>query len=143
MHFSDDDLRDALKRKDPGEGFTQRVLARVEQANARAEADRQPARKSAAVPPWWIRRPAWAFAMVALLLLGFAWGGYKYSEYRHELTARRQQQQLEEARRQQEEAEHARDQAILALRIARSKLNHVLEQAQIPVVADPARRQRL
>jgi len=81
--------------------------------------------------------------MVALLLIGFAWGGYKYSEYRHEQAARKQQQQLEEARRQQEEAEHARDQAILALRIARSKLNHVLEQAQIPGAADPVRRQRL
>lgn len=143
MHFSDDDLRDALKRKDPGDGFTQRVLARVEQAKAKIEADRQPSRKSRAVPPWWIRRPAWAFAMVALLLLGFAWGGFRYSEYRHEQTARRQQQQLEEARRQQEEAEHARDQAILALRIARSKLNHVLEQAQIPAATDSVRRQRL
>jgi cytochrome c-type biogenesis protein CcmH/NrfG len=143
MHFSDDDLRDALKRKDPGEGFTQRVLARVEQAKARVEAGREPARKSVALPPWWMRRPAWALAMVALLLLGFAWGGYKYSEHQHEQTARKQQQQLEEARRQQEEAEHARDQAILALRIARSKLNHVLEQAQIPVAVDPIRRQRL
>jgi len=143
MHFSDDDLREALKRKDPGEGFTRRVLARVEQANSRIEDEGQPARKSLAVPPWWIRRPVWAFAMVALLLIGFAWGGYKYSEYRHEQAARKQQQQLEEARRQQEEAEHARDQAILALRIARSKLNHVLEQAQIPGAADPVRRQRL
>ena len=34
MHFSEDDLRDALKRKDPGEGFTQRVMARVEQAKS-------------------------------------------------------------------------------------------------------------
>ena len=32
MHFSEDDLREALKRKDPGEGFTQRVMARVNQA---------------------------------------------------------------------------------------------------------------
>ena len=99
--------------------------------------------KSLALPPWWIGRPAWALAMVALLLLAFAWSGYKYSEHQHQQTARKQQQQLEEARRQQEEAEHARDQAILALRIARSKLNHVLEQAQIPLATDPIRRQRL
>ena len=143
MHFSDDDLRDALKRKDPGEGFTQRVLARVEQAKARVEPDRQPSPKRLVRPPWWMRRPAWAFAIVGLLLLAFAWSGYKYSEHQHEQTARRQQQQLEDARRQQEEAEHARDQAILALRIARSKLNHVLEQAQIPVATAPIRRQRL
>ena len=143
MHFSDDDLRAALKRKDPGEGFAQRVMARVEQAKGKIEGDNQPSRTSLAVPPWWIRRPAWAFAAVALLLLGFAWGGYRYSEYRHEQSARKQQQQLEDARRQQQEAEHARDQAILALRIAGSKLNHVLEQAQIPAANDPVRRQRL
>jgi type VI protein secretion system component VasK len=141
MHFSEDDLREALKRKDPGEGFTQRLMARVNQS--KADAEQQLADKSRAVPPWWIRRPAWAFAVVALLLLGFTWTGYEYAEYRHAQIARKQQQQLEEARRQQEQAEHARDQAILALRIARSKLNHVLEQAQIPVTVDPIRRQRL
>jgi hypothetical protein len=141
MHFSEDDLRAALKRKDPGEGFTQRVMARVEQA--KAEGERQPAGKSLALPPWWIRRPVWALAVVALLLLGFAWAGYQYSEYRHDQTARKQQQQLEEAQRQQQEAEQARDQAIMALRIARSKLNHVLEQAQIPLATDQIRRQRL
>jgi len=81
--------------------------------------------------------------VVALLLLGFAWAGFEYSEHRHEQTATKQWQQLEEARRQQEEAERARDQAILALKIARSKLNHVLEQAQIPVPDDKIRRQRL
>jgi type VI protein secretion system component VasK len=141
MHFSEDDLREALKRKDPGEGFTQRVMAQVNQA--KAEGGQQPAKKSWALRLWWIRRPAWAFAVVAVLLLAFAWGGYEYSEYRHELAAKQQQQRLEEAKRQQEAAERARDQAILALKIARSKLNHVLEQAQIPVANDPVRRQRL
>ena len=34
MHFSEDELREALKRKDPGEGFTQRVMARVNQSKA-------------------------------------------------------------------------------------------------------------
>ncbi len=81
--------------------------------------------------------------MVALLLLGFAWGGYQYSEYRHHLIAQREQQRLEEVKKQQEEAEQARDQAIMALQIARSKLNHVLQQAQIPVGIDKIRRQRL
>jgi hypothetical protein len=142
MHFSEDDLREALKRKDPGEGFSQRVMARVEQA--KAEGTAQPAKKAnGSLLSWWRLRPAMTFAVVALLLLGFAWAGFEYSEYRHEQIAKKQQQQLEEARRQQEEAEHARDQAILALRIARSKLNHVLEEAQIPVAIDPTRRQRL
>jgi hypothetical protein len=142
MHFSDDDLRAALKRKEPGEGFTQRVMAQVEQA--KAEGNRRPVKKSRwALPVWWTQRPAWALAVVAVLLLGFAWAGYQYSEYRHELLAKQEHQRLEDLKRQQEEAERARDQAILALKIARSKLNHVLEQAQVPVEIDRTRRQRL
>ena len=142
MQFSEDDLREALKRKDPGEGFTQRLMARVNQA--KAEGNTRLAKKTnGSLLSWWRLRPAWTFAVVALLLLGFAWAGYRYSEYRHEQFAKKQQQQLEEARRQQEEAERARDQAILALKIARSMLNHVLEQAQIPVAVDQIRRQRL
>jgi flagellar biosynthesis component FlhA len=143
MHFSEDDLREALKRKDPGEGFTQRVMARVEQA--KAEGNTRPATKkvNGKFLAWLRARPAWSFAVVTALLLGFAWGGYQYSEYRHEQLAKQEQQRLEELKRQQAEAEHARDQAILALKIARSKLNHVLEQAQIPVTTDPIRRQRL
>jgi hypothetical protein len=142
MHFSEDDLRQALERKDPGEGFSQRVMARVEQA--KAEGNTRPAKKAnGSLLSWWRLRPAMTFAVVALMLLGFAWAGFEYSEYRHEQIATKQRQQLEEARRQKEEAEHARDQAILALQIARSKLNHVLEQAQIPVAIDQIRRQRL
>src|ERR1051326_194911 len=141
MHFSDDDLRAALKRKDPGEGFTQRVMARVEQAKAENKA--LPAKKSNGSFTWWRLRPAWALAVAAILLLGFAWGGYEYSEYRHQQIAQQERQRLEDLKRQQEEAEQARDQAILALKIARSKLNHVLEQAQIPVPDDKIRRQRL
>ena len=142
MHFSEDDLREALERKDPGEGFTQKVMARVNQT--KAEAKTLPAKKSNGSFLSWLRvRPAWSFAVVAALLLAFAWGGYEYSEYRHEQLAKQEQQRLEELKRQQAEAERARDQAILALKIARSKLNHVLEQAQIPVTNDPIRRQRL
>jgi hypothetical protein len=142
MHFSDDDLRAALERKDPGEGFTRRVMARVEQA--KTEGKTSPAKKSnGSLLTWWKLRPAWALAVAAILLLGFTWGGYEYSEYRHQQIAQQERQRLEDLKRQQEEAEQARDQAILALRIARSKLNHVLEQAQIPVPSDKIRRQRL
>jgi hypothetical protein len=139
MHFSEDDLREALKRKDPGEGFTQRVMARVNQAQPgnKAVLAKKP---NGAFLSWLTHRPAWAMALAAMLLLAFGIGGYQYSEYRHaeeNRIAKAKQQQL------QQEAERARDQAILALRIARSKLNHVLEQAQIPVASDPTRRQRL
>jgi hypothetical protein len=141
MHFSEDDLREALKRKDPGEGFTQRVMARVNQA--RAEGTPQPATKNVngKFLAWWTLRPAWTVALVAVLLLACGIGGYQYSEYRHAeemRIARAKQQQL------QQEAERARDQAIMALEIARAKLNHVLQHAQLQ--AEPTekiRRQRL
>ncbi len=143
MHFSEDDLRAALKRKDPGEGFTQRVMARVEQAKAEGKTKPANGKSNGSLFAWWKLKPAWTFAVVALLLLGFAWGGYQYSEYRHQLIARQEQQRLEEIKKQREEAERARDQAILALQIARSKLNHVLQQAQVPAGIDKIRRQRL
>jgi hypothetical protein len=141
MHFSEDDLREALKRKDPGEGFTQRVMARVNQS--KAEGARQPAIKkvNGKFPSWWIHRPMWAMAVVGILLLAFGIGGYQYSEYRHaEETrlARAKQQQL------QQEAERARDQAIMALEIARAKMNHVLQHVQLQAEPnDKIRRQRL
>jgi uncharacterized protein HemX len=146
MHFSEDDLREALKRKDPGEGFTQRTLIRVTQAGvnqAKVEATTQPATKklNGKFLTWWTLRPAWTVAVVAVLLLAFGIGGYQYSEYRHaeeNRIAREKQQQL------QQEAERARDQAIMALEIARAKMNHVLQHAQLQVEPnDKIRRQRL
>jgi hypothetical protein len=141
MHFSEDDLREALKRKDPGEGFTQRLMARVNQD--RAEGTAPPATKkiNGKFLSWWIHRPVWAAAVVAMLLLAFGIGGYQYSEYRHAeemRVARAKQQQL------QQEAERARDQAIMALEIARAKMNHVLQHAQLQAEPnDKIRRQRL
>jgi hypothetical protein len=145
MHFSEDDLQQALKRKDPGEGFTQRVMARVEQAKAEPTTAPAKTKKSnGALLAWWKLRPAWIVALAAVLLAGFALGGYQYSEYRHRELARQEQQRLEQARQERAQAEKARDQAILALQIARSKLNHVLERAQLPIESnDKIRRQRL
>jgi hypothetical protein len=140
MHFSEDDLRQALKRKDPGPDFTQRILARVEQS--KTENKPAPAeKKSNGFFAWWKLRPAWIVAVTAVLLLGFGWAGYQYAEYRHqrqvEITAAIHEKELQEA-------ERARDQAILALQIARSKLNHVLQQTQLPEDGnDKIRRQRL
>ena|SRR5215831_11747456 len=141
MHFSEDDLREALKRKEPGDGFTQRVMARVNQA--KAEGTAQPARTkpNGKFLSWWTLRPAWTIAVVAVLLLACGICGYQYSEYRHAeemRIARARQQQL------QREAERARDQAILALEIARAKLNHVLQHAQLQAEPnDKIRRERL
>jgi len=145
MHFSEDDLRESLKRKDPGEGFTQRTMARVNQARvnqSKAEGTAQPTKKpNGKFLAWWTLRPAWTVALVAVLLLACGIGGYQYSEYRHAeemRIARVKQQQL------QQEAERARDQAIMALEIARAKLNHVLQHAQLQAKpAEKIRRQRL
>ena len=138
MHFSEDDLRQAFKRKDPGEGFTQRVMARVNQAKV----DEKPAvKKPNGVFTWWKLRPAWILAVATVLCFAFGVAGYQYSEYRHreEMRIAREKQQL-----LQREAERARDQALLALEIARSKMNHVLEHAQLPIDRnDKIRRQRL
>jgi uncharacterized protein HemX len=141
MHFSEDDLREALKRKDPGEGFTQRVMARVEQAKAEGTAQPVTKKINGKFLSWLTHRPAWAVAIVAMLLLACGIGGYQYSEYRHaeeNRIARAKQQQL------QQEAERARDQAIMALEIARAKMNHVLQHAQLQAEPnDKIRRERL
>jgi uncharacterized protein HemX len=144
MHFSEDDLREELKRKDPGEGFTQRTMARVNQARMNQSGSKeQPATKkvNGKFLSWWIHRPVWAAAVVAILLLACGIGGYQYSEYRHaeeNRIARAKQQQL------QQEAERARDQAIMALEIARAKMNHVLQHAQLQAEPnDKIRRERL
>ena len=141
MHFSEDDLREALKRKDPGEGFTQRVMARVNQAKAEGTAQPTTKKANGKFLAWWMLRPAWTIAVVAVLLLAFGIGGYQYSEYRHaeeNRIARAKQQQL------QQEAERARDQAIMALEIARAKMNHVLQHAQLQAEPnDKIRRERL
>lgn len=143
MHFSEDELRVALRRKEPGEGFTQRVIARVNQAQSEGAKPSARVKKSnGSFMAWWQLRPAWALAVVAILLLAFGVAGYQYSEYRHK-------EEMEIARQKQEqyrkEAEQAKQQAILALEIARNKLNHVLERAQLPVEDGNAkiRRQRL
>ena len=145
MHFSEDDLCEALKRKDPGEGFTQRTMARVNQAQVnRAKSEDKTVREKkshGAFVAWWLHRPTWAIAVVAVLLLACGIGGYQYSEYRHaeeNRIARAKQQQL------QQEAERARDQAIMALEIARAKMNHVLQHAQLQAEpTDKIRRERL
>jgi hypothetical protein len=112
MHFSEDDLRSALKPKDPGAAFTERVMARIEQSETKVSAPRPPWQPFRY--PWWPLnlRAALAAAMVLLLAVG-GW-----------LAVARHQQVQEKAA-----GERARQQAILAMRIANAKLNHVLVKA--------------
>lgn len=114
MHFSEDELRAALKRQDPGPQFTQRVMARLNRAV-------QPSKQqAAAVRPAWLSlrrlRPALAGALAMVILLA-AGLGYR----QHQQEERKRLQELAMAR----EAER---QAIVALRIANDKLNRVFQR---------------
>jgi hypothetical protein len=141
MHFSEDELREALKRQEPGSGFTQRVMAQVNQTKVESKTEKK---SNEAFLAWWKLRPAWSFAVVAILLMAFGVGGYQYSEYHH----REEIKMAEKNQQRLEQAERARDQAMQALEIARSKLNHVLQRAQFPAdssdeSSERIRRQRL
>jgi type VI protein secretion system component VasF len=87
MQFSEDDLRDALKRKDPGPEFTRRVMARVSQPATGTKRFEVPRRHG--VSAWFVAfrlGPALAAAIAVLLLVG-AWIGYQ-SYQQHEREAR-------------------------------------------------------
>jgi hypothetical protein len=111
MQFSEDDLRAALKRKDPGPEFTDRVMAGLGQ---------QPQRVSVAnaTPGWfsWVRLrpfPAMAAALAVLLLAIASWIGYQRNQ-----------------ERQRVEAALAEQKAVEALRITNAKLNHVFRRVR-------------
>ncbi|HET9183005.1 MAG TPA: hypothetical protein VFP59_12785 [Candidatus Angelobacter sp.] len=133
MPFSEDDLRAALKRKDPGPEFTQRVMARLDERNAQIKR----ATRSAWRLPWLRLGPMLAFAAVVLVLLSGAWVGYQsYQQHQINAQIRKHQQELAE--------EHAREQTILALRITSEKLNHVLQKVNGALPQDVRiRRERL
>jgi anti-sigma factor RsiW len=105
MSRLDDALREALRREDPPEGFTERVLARIE---------RRPEQQA----PWrgWLaglRAPSlrWATAFAAA---GLVIGSYEYRAWKQE----------------QIKGEKARDEVMLALRITGSKLRFAESKVQ-------------
>lgn len=113
MHFSEDDLRAALRREDPGEPFTERVMAYVIQHQARVTA--APASGSRLGELWrglWLR-PALAGAVAAMLIVG------GLSGFLHHRNVQRRR-----------EGEAAKQQVLLALRITNSKLNHVIQRVR-------------
>ncbi|HUI42376.1 MAG TPA: anti-sigma factor [Terriglobia bacterium] len=109
----EEELRNALRRREPPPGFTARVMARVEQqAEAQVRSAAQPVPRRA---PWsWFGRRmsvsfgvvAVATAMLALAVSVVLW----------------QQRRIAQERR---EGEAARAQLMEALRVTTSKLNHV------------------
>ena len=137
MPFSEDDLRNALGRKDPGPEFTRRVMARISQGDAERQVQPQNHNwRFSWIQALWLR-PLPAFAALGLILLAGAWIGYQsYREHQWEAQVRRQQQERAEQR--------AKDETILALRITTEKLNHVFQKVNNAVPEDTnIRRQRL
>ncbi len=137
MQFSEDDLRNALRRKDPGPEFTQRVMARAR----RSDAARQPQapnrnRRFSWIQALWLR-PLPAFAAFVLVLLAGTWIGYQsYQTHQWEAQVRKQQQEQAEQK--------ARQETILALRITSEKLNHVFQKVNSAIPPDAKiRRERL
>ena len=114
MHFSEDELRDALRRKDPGESFTKDVITRIALRQAQGAIT---ASLSDRFRKLWRElrlRPALASALVAILV--FAGGLLGLVQYRRV--------------REQRAGEAAKQQALLALRITNAKLNHVFERVK-------------
>ncbi len=131
MQFSEDDLRSALQRKDPGPEFTQRVMARLNQSEASStSSDRK----------WWQRWFAgggWRPALAAILLAIGAWMGIeRYERYTEQVRNQKIQEQII--------ARQAEQQAIRALRITSAKLNHVFQKVNGSSSQEPRiRRQTL
>jgi len=147
MHFSEDDLKKALRPEDPGPAFTERVMAGVHQMKARQELEKA-ARAAASRPkkqwPRWLEwlmvRPALSSAMATLvLLLGI---GFGYRQYQ-QVQMQREQARILELQR----AKQAEQQVMLALRITNRKMNHVFkrvnQQMQEEQQAPKNRRQAL
>ncbi len=136
MQFSEDDLRAALKRKDPGRDFTQQVMARLNE-DARKPAASPQARRLFTWLPTFRFAPALAASAIAVMLLVGAWVGYS-SYQEHERVA------LQVELQRESEAKRAEQQAILALRISSEKLNHVFRKVNEALPQDDnIRRQRL
>jgi len=138
MHFSEDDLRKALKRHDPGPGFTRRVMTAVAVNQAEKKAQAGPRRPSffSAILAFVLslaRRPALAAGLAVLALA--AGGGLGY--WQHQANERKRQQE-------QAMAKEAERQAIIALRITNAKLTHVFQRVRESQQNDSSiRRQRL
>jgi hypothetical protein len=131
MHFSEEDLKKALRRKDPGPGFTQRVMARIGQEQ---EADAVATTKKAKLPWWrWTLQshPALAGGLAALVLI--IGSGLGYQQY---------QRVQREKRVEAQKAELAKEQVLEALKITNAKLTHVFRRVSEPSAGGPKNRRQ-
>jgi len=109
MNHLDDELRSALRREEPPQGFAERLMSRIAAAPVRPS--RWERLLSALRLPG-LPKLGWVAAAVCLVLLGSA------------LEYRRQQ-------RVKAEGKAARAQVMLALRMASTKLNVALREAKL------------
>ena len=114
MHFSDDDLRSALRRKHPSPDFAGQVLAKISRAS-QSNISRTTISRITISPNWlqhgWLRWAACAMAACLLLVLG---GIVEYRYYE-----------------QEQERAKAAEQARVAFHIADEKLNLVLQRSML------------
>jgi hypothetical protein len=117
MDHLEQSLRAALRREEPPEGFAERVIARAELAGQARERLNHKHREEGAGAWWralwsgkqWFAAPALRVALASVMLLMVITGGLA----------------LREQRQQRVEGERAREQALLALRIAGGELRAV------------------
>jgi hypothetical protein len=116
MRNLDDDLKDALRREEPPEGFAERVILRAEEQSSDAGSRPGPALRSvgASGPPKRRSLPLVAWLAAAAVVVVAAGTGIHYR------TA-----QIEQARAERAQGEAAGQQVVLALQIAGSKLQLV------------------
>ena len=119
MHFSEDELREALRRKDPGETFTEKVMTRIAQQQARPAAQSGLGNRFVRFWRGMGLRPVLVGTIVALLVFGGSLGVVKHQQARKVRAG-----------------EAAKRQALLALRITNAKLNHVFERTKNPQVRE-------
>ncbi|MBZ5523452.1 MAG: hypothetical protein LAP21_14550 [Acidobacteriia bacterium] len=118
MPFSEDDLKSALRRKEPSTGFTAKVMARLGEQLA-PKAWRIEQRGKFSLLRWPVNvRWAVAAALAATLLLAVGLQQYQ-------------------RRQEQARAEKARQQTILALQIATQKMDHVFQRANRTPAQNP------
>ena len=107
MNPLDDELRELMRRREPPEGFAQRLMARIEQ-----EPQRQTPQQRASTLFWqpMLRWVAVTAVVGVLVLAGIS--------------------RYEQQKRMQAQAEQASQQAMVALRITNAEIEAALERAQ-------------
>lgn len=138
MSKFDDELKLALRREEPSPDFTNRLMARIAQLPATETQpvkleksggkDRPGDGETGRRGEWWQRiialveipKLGWAMAgAMAIVLFAAVFGVMQYRE--HQLELRRQAELAEQAAHA--EGERAKEQVMLAMRIASAKLN--------------------